>query len=40
LVIEKPIFEEKENWENEYSNGTVYDEVGTNIVFDKIIQIK
>lgn len=40
LVIENPIFEEKEDLENEYSNGTVYDEVDTNIVFDKIIQIK
>lgn len=40
VIIEKLIGEEKGEWENKHGNGTIYDEVGKEIVFDKIIQIK
>lgn len=40
IVVEKPILEEKEKWENEYGNGITYEEVGKETVFDKIIPIK
>lgn len=40
VVVEKPILEEKEKWENENGNGTIYEEVGKETVFDKVIPIK
>ena len=40
VVVEKPILEEKEKWEDSRGSGATYEEVGKEIVFDKVIQIK
>lgn len=40
IVVEKPILEEKEKFEDNRGSGATYEEVGKEIVFDKIIQIK
>lgn len=40
VVVEKPILEEKEKWETKHGNGITYEEVGKEIVFDKVILIK
>lgn len=40
VVVEKPILEEKEKWEDSRDSGATYEEVGKEIVFDKVIQIK
>ena len=40
VVVEKPILEEKEKWEDSRGSEATYEEVGKEIVFDKVIQIK
>ncbi|MDY3359167.1 MAG: DUF4179 domain-containing protein [Clostridium celatum] len=40
VVVEKPILEEKEKWEDSRGSGATYEEVGKEVVFDKVIQIK
>lgn len=40
VVVEKPILEEKEKVENGNGSGTIYEEIGKETVFDKVIQIK
>lgn len=40
VVVEKPILEEKEKMENGNSSETIYEEIGKETVFDKVIQIK
>lgn len=40
VVVEKPILEEKEKWEDSRGSEVTYEEVGKEIVFDKVIQIK
>lgn len=40
VVVEKPILEEKEKWENENGSGKTYEEIGKETIFDKVIPIK
>lgn len=40
VVVEKPILEEKEKFEDSRGSGATYEEVGKEIVFDQVIQIK
>lgn len=40
VVVEKSILKEKEKYEDNHGSGTIYEEVGKEIVFDKVIQIK
>lgn len=40
VVVDKPILEVIEKWENENGSGTTYKEIGSETVFDKVIPIK